>query len=110
MFEMCELRCSGRHEVMAAFIFDDLGSLRLLLCAYLTNPLHRRVARSGASSISDVRGSQDGRVPCEEDDAKCWLPFCGRVDSTRDHSKAHRRGVDLQAAGGKSLLGQVRLI
>lgn len=41
---------------------------------------------------------------------KCWLLFCGRVDTTRDHFKAHtpRRGV--QAAGGKSLLGQVRLI
>jgi hypothetical protein len=67
---MVERVCFRWHEVTAAFIFDDLGSLRLLLRAESKNQPHRRVVLSGASSISDIRGSQDRHVPCEED-AKC---------------------------------------
>lgn len=62
-------------ESTAGFIFDDLGSLRLVLRTYSTSSLHRRVARSGASSTSDVRGSQDRHEPCEEDNAKVLVTF-----------------------------------
>lgn len=96
-------------ESTAAFIFDDLGSLRLVLRAYLTKPLHRRVARSGASSTSDVRGSQDRHEPCEEDNAKVLVTF---LWDGRQHKGAIPRHICAASRQREreSLLDQVRLI
>lgn len=54
----------GWQEDMSVFIFEELGSLRVVLRADWTKRLRGRVVSSGESNASDIRGDQDRHVSC----------------------------------------------